>query len=48
MIIMNIYNLWQKVGDKFMKLSNKGFSMKCFTADFFQSFNKKHQDLAFG
>ena len=34
------YNLGQKVGDKFTKLSKIGFSMECFTADF--------QNLAFG
>ena len=28
------YNIGQKVVDKFTKLSKKGFSMECFTADF--------------
>ena len=43
-----IYNLWQMVGDKFTKLSKIGFSMECFTADFLQFLNKKHQNLAYG
>ena len=42
------YNLGQKVGDKFIKLSKIGFSMECFTADFLQFFNKKRQNLTFG
>ena len=42
------WNLGQKVGDKFTKLSKIGFSMECFTDDFLQFFNKKRQNLAFG
>ena len=42
------YNLGQRVGDKFTKLSKIGFSMKCFTADFLEFFTKKRQNLAFG
>ena len=42
------YNLGQKVGDKFTKLSKIGFSMECFTADLLQFFTKKRQNLAFG
>ena len=34
------YNLRQKVGDKFTKLSKIGFSMDCFTADFWGFFNE--------
>ena len=41
------YNLGQKVGDKFTKLSKIGFSVECFTADFLQFFNKKRQNLTF-
>ena len=41
------YNLGQKVGDKFTKLSKIGFSMEWFTADFLQFFTKKHQNLGF-
>ena len=40
------YNLGQKVGDKFTKLSKIRFSMECFTADFLQFFTKKRQNLA--
>ena len=43
----NAYNLGQKVGDKFTKLSKIGFSMECFAADFLQFFTKKGQNLAF-
>ena len=42
------YNLGQKVGDKFIKLSKIGFSMECFTADLLQFFTKKRQNVAFG
>ena len=42
------YNLGQKVGDKFTKLSKISFSVECFTADFFQPFTKTHQNLTFG
>ena len=42
------YDLGQKVGDKFMKLSKKGFSMDCFTTDFSRFFTKKRQNLALG
>ena len=45
---LNVYNYGQKVGDKFTKLNKTGFSMECFTADFLQFFNKKHQNLTFG
>ena len=44
----NIYNLGQKIGDKFTKFSKIGFSMECFTAGFLQLFTKKLQNLAFG
>ena len=43
-----MHNLGQKVGDKFTKLSKIGFSMECFTADFYRFFTKKRQNLAFG
>ena len=43
-----MYNLRQKVEDKFTKLSKIGFSTECFTADFLQFFTKKRQNLAFG
>ena len=43
-----MYNLGQKVEDKFTKLSKIGFSTECFTADFLQFFTKKRQNLAFG
>ena len=43
-----LYNLGQKVGDKFTKFSKIGFSMECFTADFLQFFTKKGQNLACG
>ena len=42
------HNLGQKVEDKLMKLSKKGSSMECFTADFLQFFTKKYQNLFFG
>ena len=44
---VNIYNLGQKVGDKLTKLSEIGFSIEWFTADFLQFFTKKCQNLAF-
>ena len=43
-----MYNLGQKVGDKFPKLSKIGFSMECFIADFLQIFTQKRQNLALG
>ena len=33
-----MFNLGQGFGDKFTKLSKIGFSMECFTADFWQLF----------
>ena len=42
-----LYNLRQKVGDKFTKLSKIGFSMECFTADFMRYFTECCQNLAF-
>ena len=33
-LLITMYNLGQKVGDKFAKLSKIGFSMECFTAAF--------------
>ena len=42
------YNLGQKFGDKLTKLNKIGFSMECFTADFFRFFPEKRQNLAFG
>ena len=42
------YNLGQKAGDKFPKLSKIGFSMECFTTDLLQFFTKKRQNLALG
>ena len=42
-----MYNIGQKVGDKRTKLTEIGFAMECFTADFSQFFTKKRQDLAF-
>ena len=42
------YNLGQKVGDKFTKLSKIGFSMECFTADFLPFFTRKRENLALG
>ena len=41
------YNLRQKAGDKFTKLSQIGFSMKCFTADFLRFFTKKASKVGF-
>ena len=40
------YNLGQKVGDKFTKLSKRGFSMECFTANFLRFFTGKRENLA--
>ena len=42
------YNLGQKVGEKFTKLSKIVFSMECFTVAFLQFFTKKPQNLAIG
>ena len=36
------------VGDKLTNLSKIGFSMECFTADFWRFFTKKRQKMAFG
>ena len=41
------YNIGQKVVDKFTKLSKKGFSMECFTADFLQFFFRKTSRFGF-
>ena len=46
--MIQIYNLKQKIGDKFTRLSKTGFSMECFTVDFFQFFTKNRQNLGFG
>ena len=43
-----LYNLGQKVGDKFTKLSKIGFFMECFTADFLQFLSKNVKILLFG
>ena len=43
----NGYNLGQKVGAKFTKLSEIGFLMEFFTTDFLQPFRKKRQNLTF-
>ena len=45
--MIQIYNLKQKIGDKFTRLSKTGFSMECFTVDFFHFFAKKRQNFAF-
>ena len=42
------YDLRQKVGDKFTKLSKIGFSMECFTAIFLRFFTEKYQNVTFG
>ena len=42
-----MFPLGHKARDKFTNLRKIGFTMECFTADFLQSFNKKHQQLAF-
>ena len=42
------YNLEQGVGDKFTKLSNIGFSMDRFTADYLEFFTERRQNLAIG
>ena len=34
--------------NKFIKLSEIGFPMECFTADFLKFFTKKHQNVALG
>ena len=41
-------NNGQKVGDKFTKLSKIGFSMDCFTTDFFATFCQKTFGNSFG
>ena len=43
-----LYNLGQKFGDKFTKLSKIGFFMECFTADFLQFLSKKVKIWLFG
>ena len=43
-----VYNLGQEVIDKFTKLSNIGFPMECFIADFLQFFTVKRQNLLGG
>ena len=40
-------NLGQRVGDKLTKLSKIGFSMECFTADFFAIFFQKKSKFGF-
>ena len=42
------YNLGQKVVDKFTKLSKRGFSIECFTADVLRFFPENRQNLEFG
>ena len=37
-VVSQWYNLGQKFGDKFTKLSKIGFSLECFTDDFFAIF----------
>ena len=39
-LIIKEYNLGQKIGDKFTKLSKIGFSMKCVKADFLPRYVK--------
>ena len=46
--VLAVYNLGQEVIDKFTKLSNIGFPMKCFIADFLQFFTVKRQNLSVG
>ena len=41
------YNLGQKVGEKFTKLSKTSFSMKCFAAAFLHFFLQKTSKLGF-
>ena len=41
------FNLGQKFGEKFTKLSKLSFSMEFFTADFLQFLTEKRQSLAF-
>ena len=41
------HNLGQKIGDKFIKLSKKGFSMECVTADFFTIFYQDTSNFGF-
>ena len=38
---VEVINPGQKVGDKFTKLGKIGFSLECFTADFFATFYQK-------
>ena len=40
-------NLRQKAGDKFMKLSKKGFSMECFTVQFFAIFYQRTSEFGY-
>ena len=46
--LFDVYNLGQKVGNKFTNLSKISFSMEWFTAGFLQFFTKKRQNLDFG
>ena len=46
LFLYTAYNLRQKVREKLTKLSKIRFSMECFTADFWQIFTKKRQNLA--
>ena len=39
-LIIKEYNLGQKIGDKFTKLSKIGFSMKCVATDFLPRYVK--------
>ena len=43
-----LYNLGEKVGDKFTKLCKISFSVQCFTADFLLYCTEKRQNLATG
>ena len=45
---LTVYNLGQKVGDKFTKLSKIDFSMECFTVDFLQRATKQRENFAIG
>ena len=42
-----MYNLGQKVGDKFTKLNKIGFPMECCTADFFAIFCQETSKFGF-
>ena len=44
---MSNYNLRQGVGDKLTNLSKIGFSIECFTADFFAIFYQKLSKIGF-